>query len=704
MKVKDKEVKVMIILLIVVLATVFIAAICFVLYNNKVNKQSDENPTIGIGNSYYQATEEEKIKASELANVLKNSLPKMDGDFSTISLEAGIMSNLTGIDIQIVEQTIYHSTEEKAFKNLLSGECDLIFTTNWTINQEREAAAKNINLTVETVANEALVFFVNAANPVESLTQEQLKGIFSGEITNWSEVGGNDAEIIVYQNAEDTMAQNFMEIFMDDVELAEPKTEVLPAINSGLIQTTATYDNSENAIGFMIYKYPSSMYDNEIKFIKVDDIEVTKQNLASHKYLLLYDIYAVYNTAKAETKSTGTLVEWLITAQGQKAVAEAGYIPIKAIEVEELSVNKYSSSGTGKEQVEDATLSNFYYTLDTSEYCEFGQNENIEEIKGLKNQELENKINQFIVDSRIQLQTVEREYEQYLSHIANNVIEGINVQTQCKNGYLCVQVLLTYQIGTISYIYDGYSNIYNLYTGEELSLSDLYYKDADFVTTLNKQIETLIVEEKGKEKNNVQMKKPFVGITDNIIYGIDMIAFKKENPYFVEGEIFELDTYFYNISVVHEENDMKDIWEENIEIKKEIVIHENNGSNLQRGKIAIREKDNCLCNIFYIDTNNGVYDEQINEKMNQYINDDTIERLIQNISSTNPNANFVTNSNNQYQINISAHILGNKYAIINITANKKPNEIELGYSITDLETGEVASQEDVQKWRTENKV
>ena len=72
------------------------------------------------------------------------------------------------------------------------------------------------------------------------------------------------------------------------------------------------------------------------------------------------------------------------------------------------------------------------------------------------------------------------------------------------------------------------------------------------------------------------MKKPFVGITDNIIYGIDMIAFKKENPYFVEGEIFELDTYFYNISVVHEENDMKDIWEENIEIKKEIVIHEKN--------------------------------------------------------------------------------------------------------------------------------
>ena len=96
--------------------------------------------------------------------------------------------------------------------------------------------------------------------------------------------------------------------------------------------------------------------------------------------------------------------------------------------------------------------------------------------------------------------------------------------------------------------------------------------------------------------------------------------------------------------------------------------------------------------------------KKINEKMNQYINDDTIERLIQNISSTNPNANFVTNSNNQYQINISAHILGNKYAIINITANKKPNEIELGYSITDLETGEVASQEDVQKWRTENKV
>ena len=700
---KDKEIKIMVILLIIVLVTVLIAAIFFVLYNKRDN-EIVEKSAIGTNNQYYQETEDERARSSELASILKNRLPKIDGDISTISLEAGIIAKLAEIDIEIAEKNIVHTTEEKAFKNLLSGECDLIFTTNFTINQEREAAAKNIDLTKEVIAQEALVFVVNSANPVESLTQEQLKDIFAGKITNWSEVGGNDAEIIVYQNAEDTMAQNFMEIFMDDTQLATPKTEFLPASNSGLIETTATYDNDENAIGFMLYKYSNNMYGNgnEIKFLKVDEIEVTKQTLASHQYLLLYDIYAVYNTANAERKMTKNLVEWILTSDGQKAISEAGYIPLKAIQVEEISANKYNSLGTGKEQTEQ--YGSCYYTVNYTEYCEINETEKIESIKGLQNQELEENINKFIQESIQKLQTVEKEYEQYLSQKTNSVVEGINIQTQCKNGYLCVQILLTYQIGTIDYIYDGYSKVYDLYTGTELQLSDLYYMNSDFVTVLNKQIETLIVEKKGIDINNVQMKRPFIGITDNILYGLDMIIFKKDNPYFVEGEIFELDTYFENILIANEERNMQDIWEENVNIEKKLVSHELNGSSLQRGNVEIRTIGNCIYNVFYINTNNDEYDAKINEKINQYVDNDRIARLIQNVQTNNPNANFITNTKNQYQITISINILGNKYAIMNIAANRKINEISLGYSITDLETGETASQADVQKWRTENGV
>ena len=700
---KDKEIKIMVILLIIVLVTVLIAAIFFVLYNKRDN-EIVEKSAIGTNNQYYQETEDERARSSELASILKNRLPKIDGDISMISLEAGIIAKLAEIDIEIAEKNIVHTTEEKAFKNLLSGECDLIFTTNFTINQEREAAAKNIDLTKEVIAQEALVFVVNSANPVESLTQEQLKDIFAGKITNWSEVGGNDAEIIVYQNAEDTMAQKFMEIFMDDTQLATPKTEFLPASNSGLIETTATYDNDENAIGFMLYKYSNNMYGNgnEIKFLKVDEIEVTKQTLASHQYLLLYDIYAVYNTANAERKMTKNLVEWILTSDGQKAISEAGYIPLKAIQVEEISANKYNSLGTGKEQTEQ--YGSCYYTVNYTEYCEINETEKIESIKGLQNQELEENINKFIQESIQKLQTVEKEYEQYLSQKTNSVVEGINIQTQCKNGYLCVQILLTYQIGTIDYIYDGYSKVYDLYTGTELQLSDLYYMNSDFVTVLNKQIETLIVEKKGIDINNVQMKRPFIGITDNILYGLDMIIFKKDNPYFVEGEIFELDTYFENILIANEERNMQDIWEENVNIEKKLVSHELNGSSLQRGNVEIRTIGNCIYNVFYINTNNDEYDAKINEKINQYVDNDRIARLIQNVQTNNPNANFITNTKNQYQITISINILGNKYAIMNIATNRKINEISLGYSITDLETGETASQADVQKWRTENGV
>lgn len=701
-RLKDKDVRIMVILLVIVLSAVVVAAIFFVSYNNNQN-QSVEEGNIG-NNQYYQETEDEQIRANELASILRSNLPRMDGGISTISLEAAIISKLTETNIETVEKNIVHTTEEKAFQNLLAGSCDLFFTTSLTLNQEREAASKNIDLSKDVVANEALVFVVNSANPVDSLTQEQLRDIFSGKITNWSEVGGNDAEIIVYQNAEGTMEQKFMETFMEGEELATPTTEVLPALNSGLMKTTATYANDENAIGFTIYKYPSTMYGNgnEIKFLAVDGIEISKQTLASHEYLLLYDIYAVYNTLTVDRTSTKNLVEWLLTSTGQEAVADAGYIPVKAIEVIELLDNRYGSYGNGKEKTEET--SSFYYTVSEEEYLDVPENEQIATVSGLQNQELEDIINQFIRESTLELQTIEREYEQFLAQKTNSVVEGITVQTQCRNGYLAIQVLLTYQIGTIDYIYDGYSKVYDLYTAEELTLSDLYYKDSDFVPVLNTQIETLIVEQKAIDINNIPMKKPFVGITENIIYSLDMIAFKKENPYFVEGEIFELDTYFENILIADEERDMEGIWEEGINIEKELVLHELNGSSLKRGNVDIRVLQNCVYYIFYIDTNNEEIDSQINEKIDSYVDNERISTLMQNIMVNNPNARFITNSNNQYQITINTSIIGNKYAITRLIINQRPNEIALGYSITDLETGETASQADVQAWRTENDV
>lgn len=698
---EERKATIIAISLIAVVIMSVILAIIFFISSDKTENKGKKNIVGGqtINENYYEPTEEEKTRAAELTNILKGSLPQIDGIVDTIPLEAGISVKLFGKTQEIVEAGITHTDAEKAYSNLISGKADVIFTRSFTEKQEREAAAKNIDIKKETIAYDGIVFVVNANNPVDTLSQEQIKGIYSGEIKNWSEVGGNDVEIIAFQNKAEDTAQIFMENFMAGESLMEPAKEFLPMENSEIAEKTATYDNSENAIGYMIYKYPADMYEGneKIKFIKIDGIEATKKNMLSKEYPLRSDVYAIYNNNKATTKTSDELVEWLLTYEGQIAIASSGYIPIKNVRVTENKVDKYSSLGTGKEQ---ADLESFYYTVIPQSYNVVGQDALVVGIQGLKNQDMQRNINSFIRESIENLQGKESEYEKYVILKPNCAKEGITVETECKNGYLSIQAVLTYRVGQYQYIYDGYSKVYDLYTGEELELSDLYYKDTEFVSILNEQIETIIVEKTGINDTYLRMKRPFMGITDKVLYGFDSISFTKENPYFEESVEFKLDTYFDNISVINEERDMEDIWEDNIVVSKSVIMHEGDETTLQRGKIAMKETGNCVYNLFYSKTNNLEVDEAINENIDKYAKDDSIRPLLQ--KAVNSGANLTLTQNSKYQITINVTVYGDKYAIMNITVNPKQNKVSLGTATMNLETGEKATKEEIQKWQEDN--
>ena len=671
-------------------------AIFFFVSSNKKGSNTSKKEEQKSGNNGYQITEEEKKRVEELANILRNNLPQIDGITSTIPLEAGISVKLFGKLQEVVEAGIIHTDSEKAFSNLLAGRCDIIFTNVFTDKQEREAAAKNIALKKETVGHEGIVFAVNIANPVETLTQEQLIGIYSGKIKNWKEVGGNDEEIVAFQNKENDIAQIFMKEFMGEEKLIDPKKEFLTTGTGKILETNATYDNSENAIGYMVYKYPASEY-NQIKFIKVDGIEPTISKMTSKEYPLLADIYAIYNTAKESTKTVDELVEWLLTHEGQTVVANSGYVPTKIVEVSEKNIDKYYSLGTGKEQVE---LGNFYYTVNSQDYNVVGQDALVVGIQGLKNQELQNNINSFIRETTEELQGKENEYEKYLISKPNGIKEGIKVQTECKNGYLSVQVVLKYKVGSYEYIYDGRSKVYDLYSGQELSLSDLYYADVDFTPVLNEQIEKIIIDKIGEDETYIRSKRPFIGLTNNVLYGLETISFKKENPYFEESIEFKLDTYFENISIINEERDMKDIWEDNIKITKEVIEHEAETSSFKRGSAIKKETSGCVYNVFYMSTNYPETDEKINESMDNYTKDENIKQLLQ--KAVNSGSNLIVDENNKYQITIYTTVIGNKYAISNATAKPEQERINLGTISISLENTKKVSQDDIQKWKQDN--
>jgi len=679
-----------------------------------VNEEYQENEKVS---EYYEPTEEEKQRTKELEGILKAKLPVMDGSTSTIPLEGGIKSALFGITQESAEAGIAHSTTYGSFDNLIEGKCDIIFSTPLSQEQYKKAKDANIDLVETPVVYEGFVFVVNASNPVDTLTQQQLKDIYSGQITNWKEVGGNDAEIIAYQRNETSGSQNYMKTFMKDSNLMEPVTSFTPASMSGLMDAIATYDNAENAIGYSVYAYAANMYGNgnEIKFIKVDGVDPTKETMASQEYPLLNYNYAIYNKKSEENTTVDELTEWLLTYNGQVAMVNAGYVPIKNIRVKELVIEPYTSKATSEELKSEKA--DYYYTAQPYEITGmtdiewWNRDDEGAKITKLKNQELQNGINNFIVDSVEKLKSKETECKNYVELLNKNYeseyniyqYNGIKTELNCINGYLSVKVLLTYEYaaqGGSEYIYSSYSKVYDLYSGKELSLSDLFYKNENFVDIINKQIEWRIPYEEELGTMPIELKHPYATLPkDGYSISINencnlVITFGKENPYFVEGVEFEINTYLDNLTCINKARDMEGILDENVKIDKNIYY------NSFRTKIEQKTTSKYEYSIFYLDSHNTNLDDVINNYIDEkLVNDENTTALVEKRLQEHPEEedSWKTDEGKR-MIEISTMLEGNKYVIVDISWGME----NIDTICFDVKTGNTVLKNEVESWEEAN--
>ena len=109
-------------------------------------------------------------------------------------------------------------------------------------------------------ATDALVFVVNQDNPVDSLTVEEIQKIYTGEITNWSQVGGEDLEIAAFQRNQGAGSQTMFEkLVMDGLTPMDPPEAWVSDSMLGLLEGVRSYDNSPAAIGYTVYYYANDM-------------------------------------------------------------------------------------------------------------------------------------------------------------------------------------------------------------------------------------------------------------------------------------------------------------------------------------------------------------------------------------------------------------------------------------------------------------
>ena len=258
----------------------------------------------------------------------RETFPRLDGSTSMVPLAEAVASVLLGEDRESVTDLCQFNRTTQSFRNLAMGECDLLLAGEPNAAVFTEMEEQGFAYEIETIAMDGLVFLVNENNPVDSLTTDQIRDIYTGKITNWSQVGGSDAEIIPFQRNEGAGSQALMKkLVMGDTPLADPPEEYMASSMGELMSVVKSYDNSANAIGYSVYYYANDMQMAQgLKLLKVDGVEPSRETIRSGEYPHRNAYYCVIPASAAEDSPNRILFDWLMSEDGQKLIDLEGYV------------------------------------------------------------------------------------------------------------------------------------------------------------------------------------------------------------------------------------------------------------------------------------------------------------------------------------------------------------------------------------------
>ena len=263
----------------------------------------------------------------------RENLPRLDGSTSTVPLAQAMCSVLLGEDREAVADLIDFSRTTQSYRNLMAGERDLVLAAEpegEVLNQLKEEG----HWLYTPFATDALVFVVNQDNPVDNLTWDQVKKIYTGEITNWKEVGGDNVDIVPFQRNQGAGSQTMFEklVMVGQSPMEAPETWV-PDSMAGLLDAVRQYDNSPAAIGYTVYYYANDMEMAQgLKVLSIDGVAPDSQSIREGKYPFLNPYYVAIDGDLPQDSPTRILYDWVLGPDGQKLAAMEGYVPVSGTE------------------------------------------------------------------------------------------------------------------------------------------------------------------------------------------------------------------------------------------------------------------------------------------------------------------------------------------------------------------------------------
>lgn len=324
-KTKGNLTIVILLVIIIVLATIGV-----IYYMNNSAKDNNGNSVENVGGednnqiSNENKTEDLKMTAEEF--------PKVDGATAMLPMIGEITKAVLGYNDEQAQKFLDENTQgktAKVYQGLIDGKTNVIFASEPSDDILQTAKKAGVEFEMTGIGLDGFVFLINEQNPVKSLTLDQIRGIYTGKITNWKEVGGDDAKIIAYQREKNSGSQNLMEkMVMQGEKMTDTaNTNLEIGSMSGLIDGVSSQENSKYAIGYSIYLYAKEQYvKGNVKFLAIDGVEATDENITNKSYPLTKIVYAITKKSEPQDSSARKLINWLLTDKGQKVVEAGGYV------------------------------------------------------------------------------------------------------------------------------------------------------------------------------------------------------------------------------------------------------------------------------------------------------------------------------------------------------------------------------------------
>lgn len=272
----------------------------------------------------------EKIEESIILS--QNELPRIGCSALTKQLSSAIIKNFTQ-DENIDDSVFDVKSTEEGFYSLIKDEIDVLISTYPTDDIITFAKANGVDLEITPIAKDGFVFFTNSDNKIDSLKVSDVQKIYTGQVKNWSEVGGDNIDIKAFQHPENSPTQNEMiSSVMKNLKIIDAPKDVFYAKKFGEINDLiATYDNTEGALGYSYYYETKILYDtdgkinNTIKILKLNGVMPSYDSIKNDDYPIISNYYLIRNK-KNHSESLNIFADAVMSDRGKSVIKEAGYI------------------------------------------------------------------------------------------------------------------------------------------------------------------------------------------------------------------------------------------------------------------------------------------------------------------------------------------------------------------------------------------